>query len=59
MQKLTELGRSLKARRTESGALELESMEVQIQLTETKKIEDLTPKEVVENSVFFTKCKKI
>lgn len=41
-----EISRKLRHRRTSCGALELESVEVQVQLSETKSIEDLTPKEV-------------
>ncbi|XP_076444045.1 DIS3-like exonuclease 1 [Babylonia areolata] len=56
LRKLTELGRSLKARRTHGGALELESVEVQIQLTETKGVEDLTPKEHLEVHETIAEC---
>nr|KAG5699567.1 hypothetical protein BaRGS_033763 [Batillaria attramentaria] len=56
LRKLTKLGRSLKARRTHCGALELESVEVQIQLTETKGIEDLTPKEHLEVHETIAEC---
>ncbi|KAL8586444.1 hypothetical protein ACOMHN_050039 [Nucella lapillus] len=44
---LTEAGRSLNERRTRCGALQLESVEVQVQLTQTKGVQDLTPKEYV------------
>ena len=40
------IARHLKARRMRGGALELESVEVQIQLSETKSIENLNPKDV-------------
>ena len=40
------IARHLKARRVRGGALELESVEVQIQLSETKSIENLNPKDV-------------
>ena len=43
---LMKIARHLKARRVRGGALELESVEVQIQLTETKSIENLNPKDV-------------
>ena len=43
---LMRIARRLKARRVSGGALELESVEVQVQLNETKSIEDLTPKDV-------------
>ncbi|KAK3604725.1 hypothetical protein CHS0354_018965 [Potamilus streckersoni] len=45
---LMAISRHLKARRVRGGALELESVEVQVQLSETKSIEDLTPKEHLE-----------
>ncbi|KAK7116248.1 DIS3-like exonuclease 1 [Littorina saxatilis] len=54
--KLTELGRSMKARRTHCGALDLESVEVQVQLTETKGVEDLTPKEHLEVHETIAEC---
>ena len=44
------IARKLKQKRVKGGALELESVEVQVQLTETKSVEDLTPKDV--NSLF-------
>jgi len=40
------VARQLKSRRVKGGALELESVEVQVQLSETKSIENLNPKEV-------------
>ena len=40
------VARGLKSRRVRGGALELESVEVQVQLSETKSIENLNPKEV-------------
>ena len=40
------VARNLKANRTSGGALQLEGVEVQIQLDDTKKIEDLVPKQV-------------
>ena len=40
------IAQHLKARRVRGGALELESVEVQIQLSETKSIENLNPKDV-------------
>lgn len=43
---LMRVARCLKARRVSGGALELESVEVQVQLTETKSVEDLNPKDV-------------
>jgi exoribonuclease R len=41
------IARHLKSKRVKGGALELESVEVQVQLTETKSVEDLTPKDVI------------
>ena len=41
-----DVARNLKANRTSGGALQLEGVEVQIQLDDTKKIEDLVPKQV-------------
>lgn len=43
---LMRVARCLKVRRVSGGALELESVEVQVQLTETKSVEDLNPKDV-------------
>ena len=43
---LMRIARHLKSRRVRGGALELESVEVQIQLSETKSIENLNPKDV-------------
>ena len=43
---LMKIAQHLKARRVRGGALELESVEVQIQLSETKSIENLNPKDV-------------
>ena len=40
------IARGLKARRVKGGALELESVEVQVQLSKTKSIENLNPKQV-------------
>lgn len=48
------IARRLKARRVCGGALELESVEVQVQLTETKSIENLTPKDVSQLTVSLT-----
>lgn len=45
------IARHLKSKRVKGGALELESVEVQVQLTETKSVEDLTPKDVIYISV--------
>jgi len=42
-----DVARHLKSRRVVGGALELESAEVQVQLTETKSVEDITPKDVI------------
>ena len=44
---LMKITRHLKSKRVKGGALELESVEVQVQLTETKSVEDLTPKDVI------------
>ena len=41
------IARNLKSKRVKGGALELESVEVQVQLTETKSVQDLTPKDVM------------
>ena len=43
---LMNVAKKLKIKRVRGGALELESVEVQVQLTETKSIQDLTPKDV-------------
>jgi exoribonuclease R len=50
---LMAVARGLKARRVKSGALELESVEVQVQLSETKSIENLNPKEVMIWKIMF------
>ncbi|XP_021369057.1 DIS3-like exonuclease 1 isoform X3 [Mizuhopecten yessoensis] len=54
--RLMEVARHLKARRVRGGALELESTEVQIQLTETKSVENLTPKEHLEVHETIAEC---
>lgn len=51
-----EIARHLKAIRVGGGALELESMEVQVQLTETKSVQDLTPKEHLEVHDTIAEC---
>ena len=48
-----EVARKIHAKRTAGGALELEGVEVQVQLDNTKKIEDLIPKQV-SNSLYET-----
>ncbi|XP_060081062.1 DIS3-like exonuclease 1 [Ylistrum balloti] len=54
--RLMAVARHLKARRVRGGALELESTEVQIQLTETNSVEDLTPKEHLEVHETIAEC---
>ncbi|XP_069126738.1 DIS3-like exonuclease 1 [Argopecten irradians] len=54
--RLMEVARHLKARRVRGGALELESTEVQIQLTETNSVEDLTPKQHLEVHETIAEC---
>ena len=41
-----ETAREIRAKRTRSGAVELEGVEVQVQFSENKSIEDLLPKQV-------------
>lgn len=41
-----EVARHIRARRTVGGALELEGVEVQVKVDDTKNIEDLIPKQV-------------
>ena len=41
-----QIARRLKWKREQGGALQLEGVEVQVQLDDTKKIEDLVPKQV-------------
>ncbi|XP_022315246.2 DIS3-like exonuclease 1 [Crassostrea virginica] len=53
---LMRIARHLKARRVSGGALELESVEVQVQLNETKSIEDLTPKDHLEIHDTIAEC---
>ncbi|KAJ8307659.1 hypothetical protein KUTeg_014786 [Tegillarca granosa] len=53
---LMEIARHLKAKRIQGGALELESVEVQVQLTETKSIADLTPKDHLEIHDTIAEC---
>ncbi|XP_048763599.2 DIS3-like exonuclease 1 [Ostrea edulis] len=53
---LMKIARRLKARRVCGGALELESVEVQVQLTETKSIENLTPKDHLEIHDTIAEC---
>ena len=50
-----ETGRRLKEKRTRSGAVELEGVEVQVQLTDNKaSIDDLIPKQVLVQILFST-----
>lgn len=49
------VARRLKSRRVKGGALELESVEVQVQLSETKSIENLNPKEVQHDPLSYIK----
>ncbi|XP_064607624.1 DIS3-like exonuclease 1 isoform X2 [Liolophura sinensis] len=53
---LMHVSRHLKARRTLGGALELEGAEVQVQMDDTKKIEDLTPKAHLEIHDTIAEC---
>ncbi|XP_045156829.2 DIS3-like exonuclease 1 [Mercenaria mercenaria] len=53
---LMAVARGLKARRVKSGALELESVEVQVQLSETKSIENLNPKQHLEIHDTIAEC---
>lgn len=53
---LMRVARCLKARRVSGGALELESVEVQVQLTETKSVEDLNPKDHLEIHDTIAEC---
>ncbi|KAH3795140.1 DIS3-like exonuclease 1 isoform X2 [Dreissena polymorpha] len=50
------IARGLKARRVKGGALELESVEVQVQLSETKSIENLNPKQHLEIHDTIAEC---
>lgn len=53
---LMNVARHLKSKRSKGGALELESVEVQFQLTETKSVEDLTPKDHMEIHDTIAEC---
>lgn len=53
---LMDVARGLKSRRVQGGALELESVEVQVQLSETKSIENLNPKEHLEIHDTIAEC---
>ncbi|XP_062570855.1 DIS3-like exonuclease 1 [Saccostrea cucullata] len=53
---LMKVARHLKARRVCGGALELTSVEVQVELTETKSIENLTPKDHLEVHDTIAEC---
>ncbi|KAK3090437.1 hypothetical protein FSP39_011852 [Pinctada imbricata] len=53
---LMTVARYLKSRRVRGGALELESVEVQVQLSETKSIQDLTPKDHLEVHETIAEC---
>lgn len=53
---LMKIARHLKSKRVKGGALELESVEVQVQLTETKSVEDLTPKDHMEIHDTIAEC---
>ena len=44
--KLMEIARGLKSKRVASGALELESSEVTVEMDDKNQIEELTPKDV-------------
>ncbi|KAL4227599.1 DIS3 mitotic control [Mactra antiquata] len=50
------VARGLKTRRVASGALELESVEVQVQLSETKSVENLNPKQSLEIHDTIAEC---
>ncbi|KAH3841303.1 hypothetical protein DPMN_114762 [Dreissena polymorpha] len=50
------IARGLKARRVKGGALELESVEVKVQLSETKSIENLNPKQHLEIHDTIAEC---
>ncbi|CAG2204043.1 DIS3L [Mytilus edulis] len=53
---LMTIARQLKRKRVRGGALELESVEVQVQLSETKSVEDLTPKDHMEIHDTIAEC---
>ncbi|XP_052794965.1 DIS3-like exonuclease 1 [Mya arenaria] len=54
--RLMQVARGLKSRRVKGGALELESVEVQVQLSETKSIENLNPKQHLEVHDTIAEC---
>ncbi|KAK3732209.1 hypothetical protein QZH41_015302, partial [Actinostola sp. cb2023] len=54
--KLMDIARHLKSMRTIEGALELESSEVQVQLSDQKHIKDLTPKKPLEVHETIAEC---
>ena len=52
---LSSIARSFKERRTQAGAVDLDSVEVKVQISEekdTKKIENLIPKQVINHCPF-------
>ncbi|XP_041372546.1 LOW QUALITY PROTEIN: DIS3-like exonuclease 1 [Gigantopelta aegis] len=54
--KLMEIARGLKSRRVASGALELESSEVTVEMDDKNQIEDLTPKDHMEIHDTIAEC---
>ncbi|XP_071112514.1 DIS3-like exonuclease 1 [Haliotis cracherodii] len=54
--KLMEVARVLKSRRVSGGALELESVEVRVEMDDSKKIDDLTPKDHLEIHDTIAEC---
>jgi hypothetical protein len=54
-----EIARSYKARRVSGGGIELEGVEVQVLLDDSKNIEDLVPKKVNDMSSFFMLFKRV
>ena len=49
---LSSIARSFKERRTQAGAVDLDSVEVKVQISDTKKIENLIPKQVINHCSF-------
>ncbi|XP_075063694.1 DIS3-like exonuclease 1 isoform X2 [Mixophyes fleayi] len=56
VRKLTEVAQAVRSRRDQSGALELEGVEVRVQLGEDKSIDDLVPKQPLQVHETIAEC---